>query len=113
MRIVGVPIPFEQRFEVASYCRVRRVLVVDGGIVHDETNAGRVDEIISRPIRRTNVCRVVCNHVFVVVYSRERNMLLFLAGGHDKAFLNKKLKQNTIVFRTTREIRTISMETFG
>lgn len=59
-------------------------------VLHDEANAGRIDEVVARPVGCSNVRRSIGNHVLVVIHAAEWNFGLVCGGWNDEAFLKNK-----------------------
>lgn len=61
-----------------------------------ETDARRINEIISRPVRCSNVSGPFCDHVFVVVHATERNFRLIVRWWYDETFLKIEQQRNSL-----------------
>jgi hypothetical protein len=67
LRIVGEPVPLEDRLKVAPQGRLADVPVVHG-VVQEERYPRRIDEVVPRPVRSSNIGGIVGDHVLVVVH---------------------------------------------
>lgn len=78
MCIIRIPVPFENGLQLAAQRLVRRI-PVKNGVVNHESHACRDGEVVAGPVRRSDVSRVVGDHVLVVVDPAEGYFLLLLS----------------------------------
>lgn len=84
--ILRVPISFEYRFQFTSDGRMTCV-PVENRVVQYKRHTSSICEVISRPVRRSYECCIICYHVFVVIDSGIWNFPLFFIRWYDKSAL--------------------------
>lgn len=82
-------------------------------ILHYQPNASCVDEVITWPIWRSNICGPVCHHIFIVIDASKWNFWLVLWYRNDESFLLIRIQLDDMKIVKNYYLLTTWRSTFG